>query len=116
MRMADFKILHVPFSGGGPAMQSLLGNITHMTFLSYAALKSQIAAGKVKPLAVTGATRIPDLPNVPTVHESGYPGFEAYSWIGIFAPAQTPDDVANRSAERRVGKECVRRGRSRWSP
>src|SRR3546814_7786276 len=45
-------------SGGGPAMQSLLGNITHMTFLSYAALKSQIAAGKVKPLAVTGATRI----------------------------------------------------------
>src|SRR3546814_17439215 len=106
MRMADFKILHVPFSGGGPAMQSLLGNITHMTFLSYAALKSQIAAGKVKPLAVTGATRIPDLPNVPTVQESGYPGFEAYSWIGIFAQAQTPDDVANRLTDAFTNAMC----------
>lgn len=111
MRMADFKMLHVPFSGGGPAMQSLLGNITHMTFLSYAALKSQIAAGKVKPLAVTGATRIPDLPNVPTVQESGYPGFEAYSWIGIFAPAQTPDDVANRltdAFQKALGDETIK--------
>src|SRR5690606_22687404 len=93
--MAGFEMLHVPFSGGGPAMQSLLGNVTHVTFLSYAALKSQIAAGQIKPLAVTGATRIPDLPDVPTVQEAGYPGFEAYSWIGIFAPAGTPDDVAN---------------------
>ncbi|MDS1140169.1 tripartite tricarboxylate transporter substrate binding protein [Pusillimonas sp. SM2304] len=95
-RMAGIEMLHVPFAGGGPAMQSLLGNITHVTFLSYAALKSQIAAGQIKPLAVTGTARIPDLPDVPTVQESGYPGFEAYSWIGIFAPAETPDDVADR--------------------
>lgn len=95
-RMAGIDMLHVPFAGGGPAMQSLLGNITHVTFLSYAALKSQIAAGQIKPLAVTGTARIPDLPDVPTVQESGYPGFEAYSWIGIFAPAETPDDVADR--------------------
>lgn len=95
-RMAGIEMLHVPFAGGGQAMQSLVGNITHVSFLSYAAFKSQIEAGNIKPLAVTGTTRIADLPNVPTVQESGYPDFEAYSWIGIFAPAATPDDVANR--------------------
>jgi len=89
------SLLHVPYSGGGPAVQSLLGEISNVTFLSYAALKSHIAAGTVKPLAVTGETRLPELPNVPTVAESGFPGFEAYSWIGVFAPAGTPDDVAN---------------------
>jgi tripartite-type tricarboxylate transporter receptor subunit TctC len=89
------SLLHVPYSGGGPAVQSLLGEISNVTFLSYAALKTHIAAGTVKPLAVTGETRLPELPNVPTVAESGFPGFEAYSWIGVFAPAGTPDDVAN---------------------
>ncbi|MFW7340555.1 tripartite tricarboxylate transporter substrate binding protein [Pollutimonas sp. H1-120] len=99
----DFKrragiesLLHVPYAGGGPAIQSLLSNISNVTFLSYAALKSHIAAGTVKPLAVTGENRLPDLPNTPTVAESGFPGFEAYSWIGVFAPVETPDDVANR--------------------
>ncbi|NYT84257.1 Bug family tripartite tricarboxylate transporter substrate binding protein [Pollutimonas harenae] len=94
-RMAGIEMLHVPFAGGGQAMQSLVGNITHMAFLSYAAFKPQIEAGNIKPLAVTGAKRIADLPDVPTVKESGYPDFEAYSWIGIFAPAGTPDDIAN---------------------
>ncbi|MCC2597694.1 tripartite tricarboxylate transporter substrate binding protein [Pusillimonas sp. MFBS29] len=94
-RMAGIELLHVPFAGGGQAMQSLVGNITHAAFLSYAAFKPQIEAGNIKPLAVTGATRIADLPDVPTVKESGYPDFEAYSWIGIFAPAETPDDIAN---------------------
>ncbi|MGB3290395.1 MAG: tripartite tricarboxylate transporter substrate binding protein [Burkholderiaceae bacterium] len=90
------SLLHVPYSGGGPAVQSLLGEISNVTFLSYAALKSHIAAGTVKPLAVTGEKRLPELPNTPTVAESGFPGFEAYSWIGVFAPAGTPDDVANK--------------------
>jgi tripartite-type tricarboxylate transporter receptor subunit TctC len=94
-RQADISLLHVPFGGGGPAVQAILGNVSNITFLSYAALKSQIIAGNIKPLAVTGAKRLPDLPNVPTVEESGYPGFEAYSWIGIFAPAQTPDKIAD---------------------
>jgi tripartite-type tricarboxylate transporter receptor subunit TctC len=99
----DFKrragietLLHVPYAGAGPAVQSLLGEISNVTFLSYAALKVHIAAGTVKPLAVTGETRLPELPNTPTVAESGFPGFEAYSWIGVFAPAKTPDDVAHR--------------------
>jgi len=89
-RLAAVDLLHVPYGGGGPAVQAVLANTSQMTFLSYAALRGQIQAGKIKPLAVTGARRLPDLPDVPTVGESGFGGFEAYSWIGIFAPAATP--------------------------
>jgi len=98
-RRAKVDVLHVPYSGGGPAVQAVLGNVSQLTALSYAALKGQIAAGKIKPLAVTGAKRLPDLPDVPTVAESGFPGFEAYSWIGIFAPAATPADTLRKLTE-----------------
>lgn len=91
-RRAGVYVLHVPYGGGGPAVQAVVGNVSQLTLLSYAALKGQIAAGKIKPLAVTGTERLPDLPDVPTVAESGFPGFQAYSWIGIFAPAATPAD------------------------
>jgi tripartite-type tricarboxylate transporter receptor subunit TctC len=89
-RQSGVDILHVPFGGGGPAVQAVLGNTVSFTLLSYAALKGGIAGGRIKPLAVTGTRRLADLPDVPTVAESGFPGFEAYSWIGIFAPAATP--------------------------
>lgn len=89
-RQANAFVLHVPFGGGGPAVQAVLGDVTSITLLSYSALKGQISAGKIRPLAVTGSRRLPELPDVPTVAESGFPGFEAYSWIGIFAPAATP--------------------------
>jgi tripartite-type tricarboxylate transporter receptor subunit TctC len=89
-RRASVDLLHVPYGGGGPATQAVLANTSHMTLLSYAALKGHIHGGKMKPLAVTGAKRLPDLPNVPTVAESGYAGFEAYSFIGIFVPSATP--------------------------
>ena len=89
-RQSGADILHVPYGGGGPAVTAVLGNTTTLTLLSYAALKANIASGKIKPLAVTGTKRLADLPDVPTVAESGFPGFEAYSWIGIFAPSATP--------------------------
>jgi tripartite-type tricarboxylate transporter receptor subunit TctC len=98
-RKANVYVLHVPYGGGGPAVQAVLGDVSQLTLLSYAALKGQIAAGKIKPLAVTGAKRLPDLPNVPTVAESGFPGFEAYSWIGIFAPAGTPPETLRKLTE-----------------
>lgn len=98
-RQASVFTLHVPHGGGGPAVQAVVSDQVSLTLLSYAALKGQIAAGKIKPLAVTGATRLPDLPNVPTVAESGFPGFEAYSWIGIFAPAATPKTTLARLTE-----------------
>jgi tripartite-type tricarboxylate transporter receptor subunit TctC len=98
-RRAGVELLHVPYSGGGPAVQAVLGGVSSMTMLSYAALRGQISAGKIKPLAVTGAKRLPDLPDVPTVAESGFPGFEAYSWIGIFAPAATPPATLHQLTE-----------------
>jgi tripartite-type tricarboxylate transporter receptor subunit TctC len=89
-RQSGTDILHVPYGGGGPAVQAVLGNTVNFTLLSYAALKGNISAGKIKALAVTGSKRLPELPDVPTVAESGFPGFDVYSWIGIFAPSGTP--------------------------
>jgi len=95
-RKAGIFVLHVPYGGGGPAIAAVVGNTASMTLLSYAALKGQIQADKLKPLAVTGAQRLPELPKTPTVAESGYPGFEAYSWIGAFAPAETPAAIVKK--------------------
>ena len=95
-RKAGIFVLHVPYGGGGPAIAAVVGNTASMTLLSYAALKGQIQADKLKPLAVTGAQRLPELPKTPTVAESGYPGFEAYSWIGVFAPADTPAAIVKK--------------------
>ena len=97
-RRSGTFVLHVPY-GGGPAVQTVLGNVSDLTLLSYAALRGQISAGKIKPLAVTGNKRLPELPDVPTVAESGFPGFEAYSWIGIFAPAATPAPIVHKLTE-----------------
>ncbi len=98
-RRAKIDVLHVPYAGGGPAVQAVLGDTSQITLLSYAALRAQIQAGKVKALAVTGSKRLADLPQVPTVAESGFAGFEAYSWIGIFAPAATPQPVLAKLTE-----------------
>ena len=98
-RRAKVDVLHVPYGGGGPAVQAVLGDTSQITLLSYAALRAQIQAGKVKALAVTGSKRLADLPNVPTVAESGFSGFEAYSWIGIFAPSATPASVVSKLTE-----------------
>jgi tripartite-type tricarboxylate transporter receptor subunit TctC len=95
-RRSGVDVLHVPYGGGGPAIAAVVGNTASLTLLSYAAVKGQITADKMKPLAVTGLKRLPDLPNTPTVAESGYAGFEAYSWIGVFAPAGTPSNTVSK--------------------
>jgi tripartite-type tricarboxylate transporter receptor subunit TctC len=89
-RKSGVSVLHVPYAGAGPALQAVLGDVSQLTALSYAALRAQVAAGKINPLAVTGSRRLPELPEVPTVAESGFPGFQAYSWVGVFAPQGTP--------------------------
>jgi tripartite-type tricarboxylate transporter receptor subunit TctC len=98
-RQAGVDLLHVPYGGGGPAVAAVLGDTVSLTLLSYAALRSNIAAGKIKALAVTGTRRLAELPDVPTVAESGFPGFEAYSWIGIFAPSATPAATVRKLTE-----------------
>ena len=98
-RRSGTFVLHVPYGGGGPAVQAVLGDVSDLTLLSYAALRGQISAGKIRPLAVTGLKRLPELPDVPTVAESGFPGFQAYSWIGVFAPSATPAPIVHKLTE-----------------
>ncbi len=84
---AGVRLLHVPYKGGGPAVQAVLGNEVDVFFSSYAAVQPHIAAHTVKVLGTTGTARLRQLPQVPTVAEQGFRGFEAYSWIGVFGPA-----------------------------
>jgi tripartite-type tricarboxylate transporter receptor subunit TctC len=99
----NFKAVQVPYKGASPAITDLLGGHIPMAALSIASGMPHIQGGKVKGLAVTSATRSPALPDVPTVAESGFPGFEANGWLAIFVPNGTPPAViAKLNAE--IGK------------
>jgi tripartite-type tricarboxylate transporter receptor subunit TctC len=90
---AGVEMTHVPYKGGAPAATDLMaGHIDMMFEMGYAALPA-IQAKKVHPLAVTSSKRLALLPDVPTVAESGLPGFESYNWQGIIAPAGTPEPI-----------------------
>jgi len=89
-------ITHIPYRGGGPAQQDLLGGQVEMMFLSAVLAQPHVKAGKLRALAQTGARRVPAYADTPTVAESGYPGFEVNSWVGMLAPAGTPQAVVSR--------------------
>ena len=93
---AGLDILHVPYKGNAPADIAILSGEVQTVFGSMPALLQNVKAGKVRPLAVGTARRSPALPEVPTVAEQGYAGFEAALWLGVFAPAGTPKLVADR--------------------
>ena len=93
---AGTKLLHVPYKGSAPAMTDLLGGQVQFMFSDAPTALPQIKAGKVRAIAVASAQRSALLPDVPTVAESGLPGYEAYSWAGFLAPAGTPKDVVQR--------------------
>jgi tripartite-type tricarboxylate transporter receptor subunit TctC len=92
----NFKVLQVPYKGASPAITDLLGGHIPMAALSISSGMPHIKGGKVRGLAVTSAQRSPALPDVPTVAESGFPGFEANGWLGIFVPNGTPPAVIAR--------------------
>jgi len=94
--MAGIDIVHVPYKGGGPAMQGLLGGQISAYFATPVAAGPHMKAGKARALATTGTTRSHFLPEVPTVAESGYPGYEATNWYAYVAPAKTPKDIVER--------------------
>lgn len=89
-------ITHVPYKESAHALTALLGGQVQLTFHQLPAVLQQIRAGEVKALAVTSAQRVPALPDVPTVAESGYPGFESVTWFALFAPAKTPQEIVQK--------------------
>jgi tripartite-type tricarboxylate transporter receptor subunit TctC len=93
---AGIEMTHVPYKGGGPAINDLLGGHVDVMFVSLALVAQHVKGGKLKPLAVTSSSRHPLFPDVPTIAEQGFPGFEAQSWVGILAPAGTPKDIVAR--------------------
>lgn len=95
-RRAGIKVLNVPYKGAAPALTDLLGGQTDYMMATPPAVIGMLKAGQLRALAVTSAKRIPALPNVPTVAEAGYKGFEAVDWKAIVAPAGTPPEVVNR--------------------
>ena len=90
------QMLHVPYKGSAPGLTGLLGGEIHVFFDGIGSSMPLIKGGKVRALAVTSAQRLPALPDVPTVAESGYPKFEVTTWYGVMAPAKTPEAVINR--------------------
>ncbi|MBI3068682.1 MAG: tripartite tricarboxylate transporter substrate binding protein [Betaproteobacteria bacterium] len=88
--MAGIDLVHVPYKGGGPALNALLAGEVSALFNNIIAAVPQVQAGRVRPLGVTSSRRSAALPEVPTIAESGVPGFEAIAWFGLFAPAGTP--------------------------
>jgi tripartite-type tricarboxylate transporter receptor subunit TctC len=92
-KAGNFTAVQVPYKGAAPAITDLLGGHIPMAALSIASGMPHIQGGKVRGLAVTSAARSPALPDVPTVAESGFPGFEANGWLGILVPNGTPPDV-----------------------
>ena len=94
--MANIDIVHVPYKGGGPAMQGFLGGQVESFFATPLSSIAQIKAGKARPIATTGSKRAALMPDVPTIAESGYPGYEALNWYAYLGPARMPKDLVDR--------------------
>ena len=93
---AGIDITHIPYKGSGPAIQDVMAGQVDMMFDTTVVAGPHIESGRLRPLAVTSAKRLPSMPNVPTVAESGVPGYEVISWQAIFAPAGTPRPIVDR--------------------
>jgi len=89
-------IVHVPYRGGGPAITDYVAGRIDIYWDAIAPLLPWVQKGNIKPLAVTSAKRMPDLPNVPTVIEAGMPDLNVFTWTAVFAPAGTPTDITTR--------------------
>ncbi|MEA3193693.1 MAG: hypothetical protein QOD26_2026 [Betaproteobacteria bacterium] len=89
-------ITHIPFKGAGPAVAGLLSGEPPIGCMAGSGPMSNIKAGKFRALAVSSAKRLSQMPEVPTLNELGYPGMEDYTWVGIFAPAGTPREIAQK--------------------
>ena len=111
VQRAGIRAIHVPYRGAGPAVQDLLGGQIQFMFLDMSSALGQIKAGKLRALAVAPKTRFAGLPEVPTVAEQGYPGFDVHGWYGLLLRAGTPAPVMQRlyaEVKRALGTQEVR--------
>ena len=110
--MAKVNLTTVPYKGAAPAITDLLGGQIQVMFTTVASAASLIAGGQLRALAVTSAQRSPAFPELPTVAESGVPGYSAESWYGLYAPAKTPPEIIdrlNKSAATAVRSEAFKK-------
>jgi tripartite-type tricarboxylate transporter receptor subunit TctC len=91
--LAGIDIQHVPYKGSAPAITDLIGGQIQIMFDPIQSVLSNVQAGKLRAVAISSKVRSPALPNVPTIVESGYDGFETTAWWGLFAPAKMPDAI-----------------------
>ena len=96
---AKLDITHIPFKGNAPALTEVMAGRVDMIFDQPASSLGYVKAGKLKALAVTSPARLPAFPDVPTMSESGFPGFEAIAWFGAAFPAGTPPEIVNRMSQ-----------------
>ena len=99
---ANLDIVNVPYKGGGPAIADLIAGNIQIYFSTIPAALSQTKSGRINAIAVTGLAPVSELPGIPTVAQSGLPGFEVVGWFGLFAPSQTPVSIVNK-----LNKEIV---------
>jgi len=110
-QMAGVEMTHVPYKGAGPALTDLLSGNIQVMFDSLSTALPPVKSGLLRPLGVSSAQRSPDLPDVPTVAESGYPEYVVSVWYGVAAPARIPDDVAQKisaSLDRALNDDAFR--------
>jgi tripartite-type tricarboxylate transporter receptor subunit TctC len=98
--MAGVDLIHVPYKGSGPALIDTVAGNSLLMFVDILSATPHIRSGRLRALGVTGSSRSPALPDVPTIQESGLPDFNGNTWLGLVAPAGTPRDIVARlSAE-----------------
>lgn len=103
MNMSKIKMTHVPYKGGGPSFQALIGGETALSFVDAITVAPHIKTGRLRALATSTLKRTPLMPELPTVNESGLPNFESVTSFGLFAPAGTPRDIVTK-----VNRELIR--------
>ncbi len=109
-RRAGLDVLHVPYRGAAPALTDLLAGVVHIKLDTYATARDHVGAGKLRALAIASGRRSPVMPDLPTIAEQGFPGYEGVLWIGLMAPSGVPGDTVDlvaAAAAEAVGSEEI---------